>query len=99
MVELVRHRQTKGAATDMFEPTATAPHLDSTEDCLSENYQDAPTDGSAGIVGRDCKNRIVRGGSWQNTPDHLRSAARLGPSLGFRDNLLGFRTGRTLNSP
>jgi len=69
------------------------------EDCLSENYQDAPTDGSAGIVGRDCNNRIVRGGSWQNTPDHLRSAARLGPSLGFRDNLLGFRIGRTLNSP
>ena len=28
--ELVRHRQTKGAATDMFEPKATAPHLDST---------------------------------------------------------------------
>jgi formylglycine-generating enzyme required for sulfatase activity len=69
------------------------------EDCLSENYQDAPTDGSAGIGDRNCKNRIVRGGSWQNTPDHLRSAARLGPSLGFRDNLLGFRVGRTLNSP
>jgi formylglycine-generating enzyme required for sulfatase activity len=69
------------------------------EDCLSENYQDAPTDGSAGIDGRNCKNRIVRGGSWQNTPDHLRSAARLGPSLEFRDNLLGFRIGRTLNSP
>jgi hypothetical protein len=26
----VRHRHTKGAATDMFRPTATAPHLDST---------------------------------------------------------------------
>ncbi len=35
MVELVRHRQTKGAATDMFEPTATAPHLDSTDSGLS----------------------------------------------------------------
>ena len=69
------------------------------EDCLSENYQDAPSDGSAAIAGRDCKNRIVRGGSWQNTPDHLRSAARLGPSLGFRDNLLGFRIARTLNAP
>jgi formylglycine-generating enzyme required for sulfatase activity len=69
------------------------------EDCLSENYQDAPADGSAAIAGRDCKNRIVRGGSWQNTPDHLRSAARLAPSLGFRDNLLGFRIARTLNAP
>jgi hypothetical protein len=30
MVEPVRHRQTKETATDMFEPKATAPHLDST---------------------------------------------------------------------
>jgi hypothetical protein len=30
MGEPVRHRRTKGAATDMFEPKATAPHLDST---------------------------------------------------------------------
>jgi hypothetical protein len=29
-VEPVRHRQTKGAATDMFGITATAPHSDST---------------------------------------------------------------------
>jgi hypothetical protein len=26
----VRHRRTKGAATDMFEPKVTASHLDST---------------------------------------------------------------------
>src|SRR3977135_2964223 len=30
MVEPVRYRQTKEAGTDMFEPKATAPHLDST---------------------------------------------------------------------
>jgi hypothetical protein len=30
MVEPVRHRQTKEAGTDMLEPKATAPHLDST---------------------------------------------------------------------
>ena len=30
MVEPVRHRQTKEAAKDMFEPKATASHLDST---------------------------------------------------------------------
>src|SRR5882757_1279654 len=30
MVEPMRHRQTKEAGTDMFEPKATAPHLDST---------------------------------------------------------------------
>jgi hypothetical protein len=31
MVEPARHRQTKEAGTDMFEPKATAPHLDSTD--------------------------------------------------------------------
>jgi hypothetical protein len=31
MGEPVRHRQTKGAETDMFEPKATASHLDSTQ--------------------------------------------------------------------
>src|SRR5713101_6004259 len=30
MVEPLRHRRTKGAETDMFEPKATASHLDST---------------------------------------------------------------------
>src|SRR6266436_7086942 len=38
MVEPVRHRRTKGAETDMFEPKATASHLDSTPlrhaDCI-----------------------------------------------------------------
>jgi hypothetical protein len=32
MVEPVRHRRTKGAETDMFEPKATASHLDSMAD-------------------------------------------------------------------
>src|ERR1700683_2935568 len=34
MVEPVRHRRTKGAETDMFEPKATASHLDSTSTSL-----------------------------------------------------------------
>ena len=34
MVEPLRHRQTKEAATDMFEPKATASHLDSTLDVV-----------------------------------------------------------------
>src|SRR6476660_1340458 len=37
MVELVRHRRTKGAETDMFEPKATASHLDSTEAYVRQN--------------------------------------------------------------
>ena len=35
MVELVRHHPTKGAATDMFEPKATASHLNSTIHALA----------------------------------------------------------------
>ena len=31
MARLLGHRQTKGAATDEARPTATAPHLDSTD--------------------------------------------------------------------
>jgi hypothetical protein len=35
MAELVRHRQTKEADTDMFAPKVTAPHLNSTVSGLS----------------------------------------------------------------
>jgi formylglycine-generating enzyme required for sulfatase activity len=69
------------------------------EDCVNENYQGAPADGSAWIEASDCKNRIVRGGSWNNTPVNLRTANRVGTSIGFRDNLLGFRIARTLTGP
>src|SRR5271154_4744220 len=37
MVEPVRHRRTKGAETDMFEPKATASHLDSTRSRRSKH--------------------------------------------------------------
>ena len=70
-----------------------------TEDCVNNNYEGAPTDGSAWIEDGDCKNRMVRGGSWNNTPVNLRSANRIGTSPGFRDNLLGFRVARTLIVP
>jgi len=39
MVEPVRHRQTKEAATDMFEPKATASHLDSTATKVEKEIQ------------------------------------------------------------
>jgi hypothetical protein len=40
MVEPVRHRQTKEAETDMFEPKATASHLDSTLTDLTSGIGD-----------------------------------------------------------
>ena len=44
----------------------------------------------------DCKLRVARGGSWDNTPVLARSAYRNGSSAGERDSGLGFRAGRTL---
>ena len=68
------------------------------QDCYRGNYDGAPTDGSAWTSG-GCSNRVVRGGSWGNSPQLLRSAVRYrGPSVG-RSSALGFRVGRTLVTP
>lgn len=39
-------------------------------------------------------NRVIRGGSWVNTADHERAAARNGPRPGARHTNLGFRCAR-----
>ncbi len=45
------------------------------EDCWNPGHAGAPTDGSARLSG-DCNWRVLRGGSWLNGPESLRSAAR-----------------------
>ena len=45
------------------------------EDCRTKNYIGAPTDGSAWISG-PCKYRVLRGGSWYESPDGVSSADR-----------------------
>ena len=69
------------------------------EDCVHANYDGAPTDGSAWIEGGDCNNHIDRGGSWNFSPDVLRSASRDSSGTGQRIDNLGFRVGRTLIAP
>ena len=65
-----------------------------TQDCWNENYSGAPTDGSAWTTG-DCSHRVVRGGSWSNIPQNLRSASRSRRLTdGFSGNF-GFRVART----
>ena len=46
------------------------------QDCYHDNYNGAPTDGSAWTSG-DCNLRVVRGGSFIYGPRALRAAARI----------------------
>jgi formylglycine-generating enzyme required for sulfatase activity len=67
------------------------------QDCNHDNYEDAPTDGSA-WTGDNCSGRVVRGGSWFNYPQYVRSADRdWNVSANDRLNFIGFRLGRTLS--
>jgi formylglycine-generating enzyme required for sulfatase activity len=69
------------------------------EDCDHDNYNGAPTAGSAWITGGNCNYRIVRGGSWRSSPVNLRSANRNWVTSESRVFSLGFRVGRTLLAP
>ena len=65
------------------------------QDCLNENYEGAPSDGSAWTSG-DCSNHVVRGGSWGRGPRDLRSVDRVRSGTGYRNKYVGFRLARTL---
>ncbi len=64
-----------------------------TEDCWRPHYEEAPVDGSARTDG-DCDLRVVRGGSWVNLPQFLRSAARFRYSITSRYEFVGLRVAR-----
>ena len=61
-----------------------------TQDCVNIDYHGAPTDGRAWITD-NCKQRIVRGGSWYDRPIYIRSAARDWNDVTYRYSDLGFR--------
>ena len=69
--------------------------LEWVEDDWHENYQGPPNDGS---VRPDVatSQRILRGGSWRNVPDNLRSANRSAAKPEYRSIGIGFRVARTL---
>ncbi|MBD1853198.1 SUMF1/EgtB/PvdO family nonheme iron enzyme [Cyanobacteria bacterium FACHB-502] len=56
-----------------------------------ENYEGAPSDGSAWIAGGDSSYRLLRGGSWSKIPRNCRSANRLRRSPVEGDYFVGFR--------
>ncbi len=65
------------------------------QDCANDNYQGAPTDGSAWLKG-DCEARELRGGSWYFFQENLRSAMRFYLPSMLRFNFIGFRVVREL---
>ena len=66
------------------------------EDCWHDDYNGAPTDGSAWTSGGNCNRRVLRGGSWLSKPRYLRAAYRGRNVTGLRLNIYGFRVARTL---
>ena len=67
------------------------------EDCWHDNYEGAPSDGSAWTSGGDSSRAVVRGGCWLVYPVGLRSAFRTGFTPSCRDPYYGFRLVRDLN--
>jgi formylglycine-generating enzyme required for sulfatase activity len=65
------------------------------QDNWHPNYQGAPQDGSV-WAGGDATYRVLRGGSWNNTPDNLRSSNRNNNQPTNRNNNVGFRLASTL---
>ncbi len=65
------------------------------QDCYHDNFNGAPTDGSAWTNG-ECDFRVDRGGSWDKNPRNLRAADRDKSPAVNRYYDLGFRVGRTL---
>jgi formylglycine-generating enzyme required for sulfatase activity len=67
-----------------------------TEDCWSDEYTDTtPADG-APVLRADCEGHVMRGGSWEDHPADVRSAARVGA---FKDDQTwsdGFRIVRAM---
>ena len=63
-------------------------------DVWHENYEDAPSDGSAWMEGGEQNRRVVRGGSWLYGTDFCRVAFRGRFVTVSRDYLIGFRLAR-----
>lgn len=61
------------------------------QDYWHENYQGAPTDGSAWLMGGNSNLRLLHGGSWYISPGRCRSAVRDFYSPDYYDSHIGFR--------
>lgn len=66
------------------------------EDDWHDDYEGAPTDGSAWVPERNDR-KVARGGSWDDYPAYGRSAFRNNPSRDTRNGRLGFRIASSVN--
>jgi formylglycine-generating enzyme required for sulfatase activity len=68
-------------------------------DCWHGNYEGAPIDGRAWKQenGGQCGRRVMRGGSWYNSPLNLRSSTRNADDADERSDSAGFRLAQDLD--
>jgi hypothetical protein len=66
------------------------------EDTWHQNYDGAPTDGSAWLRGGEPSYRVVRSGSWRNESAQVRAAVRFKRNINVRLDTLGFRVAGTI---
>ncbi len=65
-------------------------------DCWHKSYAGAPRDGSAWSQS-DCRENVIRGGSWRNDKTYAHSASRFTYDTGVRYILNGFRVAKSLD--
>ncbi len=61
-----------------------------TQDCWNESYNGSPRDGSPRLSG-NCRERVLRGGSWFTAPEELRLTFRNRADVNQRASTFGFR--------
>ncbi|MBV9249796.1 MAG: SUMF1/EgtB/PvdO family nonheme iron enzyme [Acetobacteraceae bacterium] len=64
------------------------------EDCWFKDYRGAPIDGSARLA-PNCRERVLRGGSWRNDASYVRAASRDYYDASVRYPTHGFRVARS----
>ena len=65
------------------------------EDCWHDSYRGAPADGTAWISAQ-CRERVLRGGSFANDANSARTTARFKYDADVRYYANGFRVARDL---
>ncbi len=55
------------------------------------DVDDTQYHGSAWVEAGGCGERVIRGGSWSDKPEDVRTSDRYGGSAGLRGSTIGFR--------